>query len=95
MHRKSIYINADNDAALKRRFADADGNMNYTQAVNTALSEWRQELTNDSNHQKQKHTGPSRIRQPAAPLSPGQTADNAADVGPAEMPAQSDREGGK
>ena len=41
MSRKSIYLSAENEAALKRRFAPTT-ELNYTKAVNIALTEWRE-----------------------------------------------------
>lgn len=38
-NRRSIYLSKDNEAKLKLRFGGA-GELNYTQAVNTALAEW-------------------------------------------------------
>lgn len=60
MSRKSIYLSAENEAALKRRFAPTT-ELNYTKAVNIALTEWRETaLTeqglNDESQDKNKST---------------------------------------
>ena len=58
--RKSIYVSQENDAALKGRFTGPDGSINYTQAINTALTEWREGRVNDcikSESREVHHTG--------------------------------------
>lgn len=74
--RRSVYLSEENDAALRLRFAEPDGSMNYTKAINKALADWREGVSNGISIES-RETEVSRTGELAAQQAPGEAADDA------------------